>query len=82
MEEAEQQDQRGSGLDECLRALKANAAALLERCDIVTRRDFEVQQRLLAQAMAKLEAVESRMGAAKPASRRRKAQPPPGGKKG
>ena len=47
--------------DAWIRGFKANAAALLERCDLVTRREFEVQQRLLEQAMAKLAAIEARM---------------------
>ncbi|MCY4324789.1 MAG: accessory factor UbiK family protein [Betaproteobacteria bacterium] len=48
-------------LDECLKGFKANAAALLERCDLVTRREFEVQKRLLEQAMTKLAAVEAKL---------------------
>ena len=52
-------------LDECLRGLKANAAALLERCDLVTRSEFEVQKRLLEQAMAKLAAVEAKLAPGK-----------------
>ena len=61
---AEQKQDENEGFfdaDACMKTLKANAAALLERCDLVSRREFDVQKRLLEQAMDKLESVETRL---------------------
>ncbi|MCH8551968.1 MAG: accessory factor UbiK family protein [Natronospirillum sp.] len=47
-----------SGLEDNLQAL---IQAQLERLDVVTREDFEAQQALLRQAMARIEALETEL---------------------
>ncbi len=51
-------DSPAQDLEKNLRAL---LAALFDRLDLVTREDFEVQEKLLERAQAKLAALEARL---------------------
>ena len=52
---------RNSPVADVERNLRALLAAFFDRFDVVLREDFEVQQRLLERAQAKLAALETRL---------------------
>ena len=63
-------DELGARIEEALRAspapnveknLRVLLSALFDRFDLVAREDFEVQQKLLERAQAKLAALEARL---------------------